>query len=162
MEELFTDYYHSPIGRVYIQCSRQAVLRVHFIDDSDEEAAVQSLSETPRILKQALDQIAEYFEGTRRLFDLPVALYGPSFYQKVWEGLMYVPYGTTCSYGALAAAVGNPKAARAVGLANNRNPISIIIPCHRVIGANGTLVGYGGGIHRKKWLLDWEKNNTFV
>ncbi|MCL2738818.1 MAG: methylated-DNA--[protein]-cysteine S-methyltransferase [Bacteroidales bacterium] len=162
MDELFTGYYQSPIGMICIQCNRQAVVRLHFVKHPDEEAIVQPLAGSPPVLKQALEQVAQYFEGRRQSFDVPVDLSGSPYYIKVWRELMHIPYGTTCSYGALAAAVGNAKAARAVGLANNRNPVSIIVPCHRVIGANGTLVGYGGGLHRKQWLLDWEKSHTFV
>ncbi len=101
-------------------------------------------------------QIAEYFAGRRRAFDLPLTLDGPAFHRAVWAQLCEIPYGETISYGELARRVGEPDAARAVGAANGANPIAIIVPCHRVIGADGRLVGYGGGLKRKQMLLDLE------
>jgi methylated-DNA-[protein]-cysteine S-methyltransferase len=103
-----------------------------------------------------ISQLTEYFDGTRTEFDLPLALNGTPFQQTVWAALRQIPYGETESYGELAARIGRPSAARAVGLANGKNPIGIIVPCHRVIGANGSLVGYGGGITRKQSLLAFE------
>jgi methylated-DNA-[protein]-cysteine S-methyltransferase len=105
----------------------------------------------------ALEQLAEYFAGERQDFDLPLALGGTAFQQRVWAALREIPYGETESYGELAARIGSPGASRAVGLANGRNPIGIIVPCHRVIGASGSLTGYGGGIERKRQLLDMER-----
>jgi methylated-DNA-[protein]-cysteine S-methyltransferase len=101
-------------------------------------------------------QLEAYFAGRLQEFDLPLAPQGTRFQQSVWEELGRIPYGTTLSYGELARRIGLPNAARAVGMANGRNPIGIVVPCHRVIGANGTLVGYGGGLERKVTLLDWE------
>jgi methylated-DNA-[protein]-cysteine S-methyltransferase len=112
--------------------------------------------ETPLLQKTAL-QLEEYLRGERREFDIPLAPEGTSFQQQVWKALLDIPYGETRSYKDIAVAVGNPKAMRAVGMANHHNPISFIIPCHRVIGANGSLVGYGGGLELKKKLLDLEK-----
>lgn len=105
----------------------------------------------------ATEQLAEYFAGARREFDLPLRPAGSPFQQQVWSALRQIPYGTTESYGQLAARIGKPGAARAVGLANGRNPIGIVVPCHRVIGADGSLTGYGGGIARKRHLLDFER-----
>ena len=102
-------------------------------------------------------QLAEYFEGTRTSFDLPLAPGGSSFQLQVWDALRRIPYGVTASYGEVAASIGRSGAARAVGLANGRNPIAIIVPCHRVIGADGGLVGYGGGLDRKRFLLELER-----
>lgn len=102
-------------------------------------------------------QLAEYFAGERRGFDLPLAPQGTAFQQRVWAELLRIPYGVTISYGELATRLGDVKASRAVGLANGRNPIAIIVPCHRVIGANGALAGYGGGIENKRWLLVHER-----
>jgi methylated-DNA-[protein]-cysteine S-methyltransferase len=102
-------------------------------------------------------QLMEYFSGTLTEFDLPMQLYGTAFQQRVWEVLKTIPYGVTISYGELAQQIGQPNASRAVGLANGKNPISIVVPCHRVIGANGKLTGYGGGIERKQWLLNHER-----
>lgn len=101
-------------------------------------------------------QLAEYFDGTRQTFDVALAPHGTTFQQRVWQALSEIPYGTTVSYAHIARAIENPKGVRAVGLANGRNPISIIVPCHRVIGANGSLTGYGGGLPRKEWLLTHE------
>ncbi len=101
-------------------------------------------------------QLSEYFAGSRRSFDLPLRLQGTPFQQRVWRELREIPYGETWSYGQLAARIGKPGASRAVGLANGRNPISILVPCHRVIGADGSLTGYGGGLERKQWLLAHE------
>jgi len=111
--------------------------------------------ETP-LIKKAANQIDEYFNGKRKIFDLPLVLHGTDFQVSVWKALQKIPYGKTRSYGEIAAAIGNPKASRAVGMANNRNPISIIVPCHRVIGSNGSLTGYAGGLEVKKRLLELE------
>ncbi|GLZ33768.1 methylated-DNA--protein-cysteine methyltransferase [Lentzea sp. NBRC 105346] len=102
-------------------------------------------------------QLGEYFTGARREFDLPLALRGTAFQQTVWKALLGIPFGETMSYGELAALIGRPSAARAVGLANGKNPIGIIVPCHRLIGSNGGLVDYGGGIETKRWLLSHEQ-----
>ncbi|MDR2931933.1 MAG: methylated-DNA--[protein]-cysteine S-methyltransferase [Oscillospiraceae bacterium] len=109
------------------------------------------------LIRTARSQLEDYFAGKRKAFDLPLAPKGTPFQLDVWEALKTIPYGETVSYGDIAARIGRPKAFRAVGLANNRNPISIIVPCHRVVGASGKLVGYGGGIENKKLLLDLEK-----
>lgn len=108
------------------------------------------------------EQLDAYFAGTLTEFDLPLAMVGTPFQQRVWTALRDIPYGETTSYGELAEQLGNPKASRAVGLANGRNPISIIVPCHRVVGANGDLTGYGGGIERKRHLLDFERTHNGV
>ena len=102
-------------------------------------------------------QLADYFAGERTRFDLALAPHGTPFQQKVWLALRDIPYGATTTYGALAAELGQPTASRAVGLANGRNPLAVIVPCHRVIGANGALTGFGGGLPRKRWLLDHER-----
>ena len=109
-----------------------------------------------RAFAKARQQLAEFFAGTRTTFDLMLEPAGTPFQQRVWQALREIPYGTTTSYGALARAIQQPTASRAVGLANGRNPLSIIVPCHRVIGANGALTGYGGGLTAKRWLLDHE------
>jgi len=112
-------------------------------------------AQTPLLLKAA-KQLDEYFNGKRKEFDLPLAPRGTEFQNKVWKALQAIPFGKTCSYGQLAAMTGNPKACRAVGMANNRNPIPVIIPCHRVIGHNGALTGYAGGLELKQKLLELE------
>lgn len=111
----------------------------------------------PEGFAEAARQLREYFDGERRTFDLPLAMRGTDFQRTVWSALCDIPYGETVSYGELAERIGRPGASRAVGLANGRNPISIIVPCHRVIGADGSLTGYGGGIDRKRHLLAFER-----
>jgi methylated-DNA-[protein]-cysteine S-methyltransferase len=117
------------------------------------------------LFAQARAELADYFAGRRTTFTLPIdrdALGGTPFQRRVWTALEAIPYGVTISYGELARRIGNPAAVRAVGLANGRNPISLIVPCHRVIGADGTLTGYGGGLDRKRWLLDFERGETLI
>ena len=115
--------------------------------------------DTP-LLREAERQLAEYFSGTRRRFDLPLAPQGTPFQRAVWQALAEIPYSETRSYGEIAAQLGKPGAARAVGMANHRNPIPVIIPCHRVIGADGALTGYAGGMENKAWLLALESSNN--
>jgi methylated-DNA-[protein]-cysteine S-methyltransferase len=114
------------------------------------------LDPTAGPLRETARQLEEYFKGERHAFDLPLRLDGTEFQRRAWRNLMEIPYGKTRSYGEQAERIGNPKASRAVGLANGRNPIPIVVPCHRVIGANGSLTGFGGGIARKRWLLAHE------
>lgn len=106
--------------------------------------------------RETILQLEEYFAGKRRVFSVPFAAKGTAFQQQVWHALSEIPFGVTCSYADIARRIGNPAGVRAVGLANGRNPISIIVPCHRVIGASGALTGYGGGLERKRWLLQHE------
>ena len=113
-----------------------------------------------RVLAEATRQLDEYFAGQRQEFDLPLALRGTVFQRRVWQALRDIPYGETTSYGHLASDIGQPTAARAVGLANGRNPVSIIVPCHRVVGSDGSLTGYGGGLDRKQRLLDLERQGA--
>lgn len=107
-----------------------------------------------------IDQLTAYFQGELTTFDLPLRLHGTDFQRSVWQQLQRIPYGETRSYGELADALGNPAASRAVGLANGKNPVGVIVPCHRVIGANGGLTGYGGGLDRKRRLLDFERSRS--
>jgi O-6-methylguanine DNA methyltransferase len=113
-----------------------------------------------KVLDQATEQLRAYFAGQITTFDLALHAPGTPFQQRVWEALRTIPYGRTVTYGELAEFLGQPTASRAVGLANGRNPISIVVPCHRVIGANGSMTGYGGGIARKRWLLDFERSQA--
>ncbi len=122
-------------------------------DDISDYGTKNALSD------KAYNQLLEYFEGKRKEFDLPYKLYGTEFQKKVWAALCSIPYGETRSYKDIATSVGNPKASRAIGMANNKNPITVIVPCHRVIGASGKLVGYAGGLSMKEFLLDMEKKN---
>jgi len=147
----------SPVGRLrLIGCGEQLVA-IWFEHGRDSRKADPGLVEASSpVLERTRQQLEEYFRGERREFDLPLAPEGTEFQQRVWQSLLGIRYGTTTSYGALANSLGNPKASRAVGLANGSNPIPIVIPCHRVIGANGTLTGFGGGLPVKSALLELE------
>lgn len=157
MISLFT-IYESPIGPLTLVSDGTAItglyMEVH--RHAPEQQPDWIREDSAPVLRQATRQLAEYFAGERREFDLPLEMHGTDFQKTVWAELTRIPFGTTISYGELAQRIGNPKASRAVGLANGRNPISIVVPCHRVIGANGSLTGYGGGLERKKALLAWE------
>lgn len=153
MSETFI-YYESPVGRLALACDGEYLTRVGFCPAQWTEKMPQG--ETP-LLARTRRQLEEYFAGTRETFDLPLRPAGTPFRLKIWQALLKIGYGETCSYGELAKTVGNGKASRAVGGANHANPIVIIIPCHRVIGANGKLTGYGGGLDKKTFLLELEK-----
>ena len=116
----------------------------------------EGIEQKTALIKEAYRQLSEYLKGERRMFDLPLNPRGTDFQKRVWRALCDIPYGETRSYKQIAEAIGNPKAVRAVGMANNRNPITIVVPCHRVIGADGKLVGYGGGLEMKEFLLRLE------
>ncbi|HPV01204.1 MAG TPA: methylated-DNA--[protein]-cysteine S-methyltransferase [Clostridiales bacterium] len=118
-----------------------------------------TIGETP-LIKEAAKQLGEYLEGKRKVFDIPIQLEGTPFQKAVWQALLGIPYGETRTYGEIARHIGNPKAARAVGMANNRNPVAVFVPCHRVIGADGRLVGYASGLDMKKRLLDLERKHS--
>ena len=118
----------------------------------------EGMEQETLLIKEAYRQLSEYLKGERKGFDLPLLIKGTTFQQQVWKALLEIPYGETRSYKQIAVAIGNPKAVRAVGMANNRNPLLIVVPCHRVIGANGKLVGYGAGIVKKEFLLRLEKS----
>jgi methylated-DNA-[protein]-cysteine S-methyltransferase len=149
-------YYHSPIGTIEIVASDQGITTLEFIRGKGAPGRTPS-GVKPLCLSEAVSQLHEYFLGRRTAFSLSLVLAGTAFQKKVWLELLKVPYGRTTSYKEIANKIGKPKAVRAVGGANHRNPISIIIPCHRVIGTDGRLVGYGGGLSRKEWLLDHEQ-----
>ena len=148
-------YYETSIGRLGIAENGQAITNV-FFKNNKKPANCQEATATP-LLEKAAQQIKEYLAGKRRGFDLPLEMEGTEFQQKVWQALTTIPYGQTRSYKQIAEQVGSPKACRAVGLANNRNPIALVVPCHRVIGADGKMVGFGGGIDLKIALLSLEK-----
>ncbi len=147
-------YLESPIGRLLLTSDGTALPGL-YMEPSRKAQCVDGWLEDATVapLSAAMRQLTEYFEGTRREFDLPLRLQGTVFQTRVWRELTEIPYGQTWSYGQLAKRIDKPSASRAVGLANGRNPISILVPCHRVIGADGSLTGYGGGIERKRWLL---------
>ncbi len=148
----------SPIGRLLL-AGDQAGIRLLLFAQGRDRRVRPDPGWTPDggALDTAAQQLSEYFGGRRRAFDMPLAPEGTPFQQTVWKALRDIPYGETTSYGELARRIGNPKAVRAVGLANGSNPISIVIPCHRVIGSNGSLVGYGGGLPIKQALLALER-----
>ncbi len=152
-------YYDTKMGKVGISDSDNAITSLVFVDG---ESSLEGVKKETPLLAEAASQLRDYFAGTRREFNLPLAPIGTEFQKKVWAALLEIPYGETRSYSQIADAVGNPKASRAVGMANNRNPISIVIPCHRVIGKDGSLVGYGGGLNRKESLLELEKENRAI
>lgn len=154
-------YYDSPVGRLGIAESSGKITNL-FFDEKEKkitaEAVHFTLEETP-LLKKALKQLDEYFSGKRKDFDLTLAPAGTDFQKKVWGKLLKIKYGETVAYGDIATGLGKPGASRAVGMANHRNPIAIIIPCHRVIGADGSMTGYAAGLDIKAKLLELEKMN---
>ena len=151
MKNIF--FYSYPVTFIGIAEENEAVCRVFFGNGKTPDGFKNV--ETP-LIKKAAAQLAEYFDGKRKKFDLPLVLHGTDFQIEVWKALQNIPFGETRSYGEVAAIIGNPKASRAVGMANNRNPIAIIIPCHRVIGHDGSLTGYAGGLELKRQLLELE------
>ncbi len=154
----YYDYYDSPLGQILLVANDTALTGLHFAGEKYYPAVDAAWQRQPKakIIIQVRKQLDEYFAGTRKDFDLTVDPAGTAFQRGVWRALQKIPYGTTTHYGALAQRIGRPGASRAVGAANGRNPISIVIPCHRVIGANGDLTGYAGGMARKDALLRLE------
>ncbi|CEN86511.1 methylated-DNA-protein-cystein methyltransferase [[Clostridium] sordellii] len=144
-------YYDSPIGILEIGTTEDELISILYVDEKRKN------TEQPEILKETIKQIQEYFNGTRKEFDIKFKLKGTEFQEKVWNALTDIPYGDTVSYKYIAIKIGNEKAVRAVGNTNGRNIINIVVPCHRVIGANKSLTGYGGGLDKKSWLLKHEE-----
>lgn len=158
-EALFIDYYQSPIGILKIVCSSVGLQILSFREKEDEPASDNELTQKVQL------QLQEYFEGSRTTFEVPLAPQGTLFQQKVWLSLQNIDFGNTTTYQKQAIDLGDVKAIRAMASANGKNPIAIIIPCHRVIGTNGSLTGYAGELWRKQWLLEHEatlsgKRNT--
>lgn len=149
--------YDLPVGPITLGEEGGGLVLAHFGVRSEPAWLME---ESP-LLRRAREELREYFAGRRRDFDLPLAPRGTEFQRMVWDALRAIPYGETRTYGQTAAAVGRPRACRAVGLANNRNPIAILVPCHRVVGADGTLTGYGAGLSIKAALLSLEKTGVF-
>ncbi len=145
--------YSSPVGDILIAWEEDKIIELRFIRTGE---TLPQGEQTP-LSREVCRQLGEYFAGKRKLFDFPMEVCGTEFQRRVWRALMDIPYGETRSYKDIAAAAGSPKAFRAVGMSNNRNPIAIAIPCHRVIGADGALVGYGGGMDKKAALLELEQ-----
>ncbi len=157
-----------PLGRLVLGADDSGVCLLEFTDRRRIETQLASLRSAFRrplvegdhpMLERLRAQLAEYFDGRRRTFDLPLRLAGTPFQERVWNALLTIPYGEVRSYGEIARAIGAPSAVRAVGRANGTNRIAIVVPCHRVIGADGSIVGYGGGMRRKEWLLGLERGD---
>ena len=154
MSELVYDLIESPLGTVVIVCTDRAMRSLYFVDQKPDAADGATRARNPLGYSR---RIKDYFDGDLTALDvIDVDPVGTAFQRLVWTELRAIPPGRTESYGGLAARIGRPTASRAVGLANGQNPISLVIPCHRVIGADGSLTGYGGGMHRKQWLLEHE------
>lgn len=153
---LYSFTYDTKIGPITLSELEGSICQLVF--NKDKFADNHIIQETPLIMN-AHKQLIDYFSGYRKDFSLPLNPIGTKFQRSVWKALLTIPYGETYSYKDIAILIDNSKASRAIGMANNKNPISIMIPCHRVIGSNGKLVGYGGGLHIKKYLLELEKNN---
>ncbi len=147
----------TPLGRLKISYEKDAITSVKFLDA--DALPIASSCSAPEFLVNCAEQIIEYFEGKRKTFDVLLCPKGTEFQKKVWTELQKIPYGQTVSYQQIAQRVGDPKAIRAVGTANGKNPMTILIPCHRVIGSDGKLTGYAGGLERKQALLDLERKN---
>ena len=149
----------SPIGPVTVAGDGEVITNVRMVDQSHPPADQSEWRLEPEAFPEARGQLEAYFDGRLTRFDLPLRLEGTEFQRRVWDALLEIPYGETASYGEIAGRIGAPGAARAVGLANGRNPVGIIVPCHRVIGSDGSLTGYGGGLDRKLTLLQLERDH---
>jgi len=147
-------YFDSPMGLIKICGNEHGITSLDFVHEKDQ---IELQNE---IIIEAILQLKEYFNGNRKEFNLPVFLEGTAFQIRVWEMLTTVKYGRTATYKDIASLVNNEKASRAIGGANNKNPVAIIIPCHRIIGSNGKLIGYAGGLDKKQWLLEHEMRNN--
>lgn len=149
-------YYESPIETLTLTSEGENLIGLDF-----GKVQIEGKEEKTKVIQDAIDQLEEYFQGKRKHFDLPLKFYGTEFQKKCWNALITIPYGETRSYKDISEIVNCPKGYRAVGLANNKNPIAIIAPCHRVIGSDGKLVGFGGGLDKKEFLLNLEKKNKW-
>jgi methylated-DNA-[protein]-cysteine S-methyltransferase len=157
--QIYTTFYTSPLGLLKLAATTDFVCGLSFVEEkmaNEAEKETENVSFLPPFLQICTQQLDEYFAHIRKEFTLPLFPQGTDFQQTVWQELQKIPFGTTISYMMLAKRLGNEKVIRAAGTANGKNPIAIIIPCHRVIGADGSLTGYAGGLHRKKWLLEHE------
>jgi methylated-DNA-[protein]-cysteine S-methyltransferase len=156
---MFETFIESPVGRLRLVASDDALVGVFFAEHTPAPDIVARPVDSHPILDQAALQLAQYFAGERHTFDLPLDPHGTEVQRAVWLALATIPFGSTSSYGELASAIGRPRSARAIGHANARNPLSIVLPCHRVVGTSGALTGYAGGLDRKRWLLAHERSN---
>jgi methylated-DNA-[protein]-cysteine S-methyltransferase len=153
-------YIDTPLGPLLVQGDGDFVTGLFMPNHKGWPGLEASWQQTDAPFAAVRAQLGEYFAGARQQFDVPLKLSGTPFQQQVWQELLRIPFGGTITYAELAARVGKPAGARAVGHANGRNPVAIIVPCHRVIGANGKLTGYAGGMDKKQWLLAWERRAT--
>ena len=149
----------SPVGPLFLAASSKGLVRLEFEAHTLKLNPKIELRESKSTLSPYLRELTEYFSGERRVFTFPLDLRGTDFQLACWHALLEIPYGETCSYRDIAQAIGHPRAYRAVGMSNNRNPIAIVVPCHRVIASSGSLCGYGGGLDIKRQLLDLEQGN---
>ncbi len=156
MEEICYRYIESPIGRLLLAGTERALRRIEFATGKGARGPRPEWRQDRRGFAAAVSQLSEYFAGRRRNFELLLDPVGTEFQQRTWSALRQIPYGATSSYGDVARAIGKPNAVRAVGAANGRNPLPIVVPCHRVIGSDGSLTGFGGGIEIKRTLLQLE------
>ena len=153
-EEIFKTYYNSPVGLLEIQGTETYLSSISFVSKGQDRRT------PPFVIQKCIRQLEEYFQGKRTEFSLEIKMEGTEFQKQVWNELQSIKFGKTLSYIELARRLNQPLAVRAVGTANSRNPFPIIYPCHRVIGSNGSLIGYGGGLKRKQWLLGHERKCT--
>lgn len=151
--------FESPIGELLLLAEPEGLVAIRFEPQSGVHDIAPNWTRGAPVLEQTAAQLREYFAGRREVFDLPLCPPGTEFMQRVWKELCRIPFGTTISYGELATRIGNPKASRAVGMANGKNPIPIVVPCHRVIGSNGRLTGFAGGLEVKEQLLRHEASS---
>lgn len=156
-EQIFYSELTSPVGPLLLVGDEAALTALYMQDQRHQPALPDGCCKNDKAFRDAREQLRAYFAGKLQRFELVLRATGSAFQARVWRELCKIPFGRTESYGAVASRIGNPNASRAVGLANGRNPIGIIVPCHRVVGANGSLTGYGGGIERKQWLLEHER-----
>jgi methylated-DNA-[protein]-cysteine S-methyltransferase len=152
----YIEYYDSPIGILKINANANELTAIVFVDKIQQPPKPNAATNMTKI------QLSEYFAGTRQQFDLPIAVTGTDFQREVWQQLKMIPYGKTSSYQDIARQINNPKAVRAVGSANGKNPLTIVVPCHRVIGSDGSLTGYAWGVSRKAQLLELETTHSGV
>lgn len=149
MNSQYSDFFDTPLGTMEVTATEQAVRSIYFVD----KARPKNSNPITELTKQ---QVQEYFTGQRQTFDLPLGAQGTDFQKQVWRALTTIDYGETCSYSDIANRINNPKAVRAVGAANGKNPLTIVVPCHRIIGRDGSMTGYAFGVDKKRWLLNHE------
>lgn len=150
MADAFFGHVASQIGLIEIGATTEAIVSLSFVEQRRRDAVSNP------VVDRAIEQLEEYLAGDRRAFDVPLVLHGTAFQKRVWQQVLTIPFGQMASYRDIATAIGNPQAVRAVGAANGQNPVAIMVPCHRIVGSDGSLVGYGGGLWRKEWLLKHE------